>query len=325
MFNTLLRLPNVGDVRSNFALRTVKAAGRSRSEQRARVVLRQPPRLGVAESLAQQQVRSRRRACTRACPDARRRPGRTPVPAHQPARHVARRRPVAAHQRADVDLEQCAAVGQPRRMPALRGSIWKLRSGWATRRRSRASAGGRPPRGTPRRALERALEEQPAPARRALGDELEVVAPGAPAPPDGRARRPRGCARRARRRPRSRHDLRAPAGELGDPHDPGTRPLDVRRARDVTHACGVEPPDVRDAPPRGRRSRRRCRGGDGSADPRTSPTTVRRRRSGPFAGHARFTPRVDTDRMFPAGSLNQAIGGPPPSRETPFSSWPKPS
>ena len=27
MFNTLLRLPNVGDVRSNFALRTVKAAG----------------------------------------------------------------------------------------------------------------------------------------------------------------------------------------------------------------------------------------------------------------------------------------------------------
>jgi Lrp/AsnC family leucine-responsive transcriptional regulator len=26
MFNTLLRLPNVGDVRSNFALRTVKAA-----------------------------------------------------------------------------------------------------------------------------------------------------------------------------------------------------------------------------------------------------------------------------------------------------------
>jgi Lrp/AsnC family leucine-responsive transcriptional regulator len=27
MFNTLLKLPNVGDVRSNFALRTVKAAG----------------------------------------------------------------------------------------------------------------------------------------------------------------------------------------------------------------------------------------------------------------------------------------------------------
>ena len=27
MFETLLRLPNVGDVRSNFALRTVKPAG----------------------------------------------------------------------------------------------------------------------------------------------------------------------------------------------------------------------------------------------------------------------------------------------------------
>ena len=32
-----------------------------------------------------------------------------------------------------------------------------------------------------------------------------------------------------------------------------------------------------------------------------------------------------TERMLPAGSLNQAIVGPPSPREMPFSSWSKPS
>ena len=212
------------------------------AQQRARVVLREreavePEPLGRLVPAVERVVAGAGVAVGGEAPDE--------LLAQQPHGPRVGGRAVAAEQRGGVDLQQGAAGGE-RAQAAVRA----VDHGGALRVGEQDAVAVLPqPLGGPHdvvvEARERALEQQPAAAVRALGDQLEVVG----AEPQRVLVRELAAAVQPHADPALIERALRLLAELRQPRDLHARevePLDVRRARDVMDAGRLEPACVRD-------------------------------------------------------------------------------